>query len=326
MATDLAPLAALAQRVDTPLGKAIAEAVTERCDLCRGVGGFGEGDATCDLCRGTGRVPRDPATALEPLLEALPYPFRVEKLRDGGYAAYVGRMDGADDVLLEAVIAAVTAALEAADHLRPYLFKRMGEKSICEECAVDEGAEHDIECNVGMFFRALDATAASGGEGEAVLSENTMLKEALAELSACTCGCPLGDHENYGEDGISCDVESHECFPCYPAVAEMIRQLQAAHPPTPLTLSREEAEEVRKTLLWSLDLLEYFASTGCECEPCPECGEAPKDCSGTDCAQMCSCRECDDCTYEMLKAAVNKADAILAAQGLGQPKTEDPAP
>jgi hypothetical protein len=53
-----------------------------------------------------------------------------------------------------------------------------------------------------------------------------VLRAALTELSACTCGCPTEAHENYGEDGYVCGHEDHECLPCYPAVAEMLARLR----------------------------------------------------------------------------------------------------
>ena len=39
-------------------------------------------------------------------------------------------------------------------------------------------------------------------------------------------------------------------------------------------------------------------TSGCECEPCPECGKMPQECTGTDCAQTCQCSDCDHCNFE----------------------------
>jgi hypothetical protein len=55
------------------------------------------------------------------------------------------------------------------------------------------------------------------------------LEAAIGELSACTCGCPMEDHENYGEDGYSCEHDDHECLSCYPAVAKMLADLRASN-------------------------------------------------------------------------------------------------
>ncbi|MBI5922555.1 MAG: hypothetical protein HY847_13050 [Betaproteobacteria bacterium] len=41
----------------------------------------------------------------------------------------------------------------------------------------------------------------------------------------------------------------------------------------------------------------HYASE-CECEPCPECGKMPHECTGTECAQTCQCSDCDHCNFE----------------------------
>ena len=39
-------------------------------------------------------------------------------------------------------------------------------------------------------------------------------------------GCPIDEHENYGEDGMNCPVEGHECVPTSKAVLSMLGDLR----------------------------------------------------------------------------------------------------
>ena len=59
--------------------------------------------------------------------------------------------------------------------------------------------------------------------------ETARLLTVNSESNAvCSCGCELVDHEERGEDGWSCDNESHECVPTSAAVAQMLRQRESA--------------------------------------------------------------------------------------------------
>ena len=72
------------------------------------------------------------------------------------------------------------------------------------------------------------------------LEESGNLEEALAIIDEllvvnrecqerCICQCPMGEHENYGEDGFSCG-EGHECLLASTAVcvavAEQRREIE----------------------------------------------------------------------------------------------------
>ena len=59
-------------------------------------------------------------------------------------------------------------------------------------------------------------------------AEVSRLREALnVSNSVCACGCPIGEHENYGEDGEACETEDHECVRTSAAVADMLELLRA---------------------------------------------------------------------------------------------------
>lgn len=49
----------------------------------------------------------------------------------------------------------------------------------------------------------------------------------------------------------------------------------------------------------------------CECVACAQCGKAPRECTGTECAQTCGCSECDSCmatqSLGIIRAAIAKA-------------------
>ena len=65
-----------------------------------------------------------------------------------------------------------------------------------------------------------DGCAARTAEGDAALA-------LLREQTVCTCGCPMADHENLGEDGMGCGDDSHDCLPTFPAIAKMLTDLRA---------------------------------------------------------------------------------------------------
>lgn len=44
--------------------------------------------------------------------------------------------------------------------------------------------------------------------------------------SVCICGCPIAEHENYGEDGESCGRD-HECLRVDPAVLTLVTRLRS---------------------------------------------------------------------------------------------------
>jgi hypothetical protein len=54
------------------------------------------------------------------------------------------------------------------------------------------------------------------------------LREDIRLLSLdCACGCSDDDHENYGEDGRSCEHEDHQCVQTSRPVLKMLQQLRA---------------------------------------------------------------------------------------------------
>lgn len=57
---------------------------------------------------------------------------------------------------------------------------------------------------------------------------------------------------------------------------------------------------------------EKYLEEWCDCEPCPGCGKAPKDCTGTACAETCECKECRNCHLRM--ATVDVGEAIESAR------------
>ena len=42
----------------------------------------------------------------------------------------------------------------------------------------------------------------------------------------CLCGCPLSEHENYGEDGESCADETHQCVRTSKAVRMIVTRAE----------------------------------------------------------------------------------------------------
>lgn len=56
-----------------------------------------------------------------------------------------------------------------------------------------------------------------------------LVRRASEDSAACICGCPLDEHETYGEDGESCGNETHECFRVSASVAETVNNLRQAN-------------------------------------------------------------------------------------------------
>lgn len=58
-----------------------------------------------------------------------------------------------------------------------------------------------------------DAIERQSAQIAALTQERDEAREQLADSAAvCVCGCPVAEHESYGEDGASCDDPAHECF------------------------------------------------------------------------------------------------------------------
>jgi NTP pyrophosphatase (non-canonical NTP hydrolase) len=54
------------------------------------------------------------------------------------------------------------------------------------------------------------------------------LKEVAKDSNVvCICGCPMNEHENYGEDGLGCENPHHECIPTSHAVLNIAQDLRA---------------------------------------------------------------------------------------------------
>lgn len=60
-----------------------------------------------------------------------------------------------------------------------------------------------------------------------LLDEIDRLRKVCREAQeVCLCLCPMEDHENYGEDGFSCDDPMHECNLVCVAAASTIDRLR----------------------------------------------------------------------------------------------------
>jgi hypothetical protein len=78
------------------------------------------------------------------------------------------------------------------------------------------------------------------------LEEKDREIERLMEMnSVCICGCPISEHENYGEDGEACDNPDHECLRTCPAIVAMFAKERTAR-----KQAERERDEARKALLW----------------------------------------------------------------------------
>jgi hypothetical protein len=100
---------------------------------------------------------------------------------------------------------------------------------------------------------AIDAAKAVG-------PERAQLLERVKEDNAfCLCGCPISDHENYGEDGESCGDGDHECIRTCAAIAglfaENARKLQ-------------EHEELKKALKECVNIIEHLMPLKSHFGPC----------------------------------------------------------
>ncbi len=77
---------------------------------------------------------------------------------------------------------------------------------------------------------------------------HTLLEELANERAVCICGCPVDQHENYGEDGESCEVKEHQCLRVCVAVrnllyAEMRRRRVAEGENKRLQAKLDESEQ-----------------------------------------------------------------------------------
>lgn len=52
-------------------------------------------------------------------------------------------------------------------------------------------------------------------------AEKQLRDELAVERAVCICGCPPGEHESYGDEGETCENESHECIRVAVAVAQI---------------------------------------------------------------------------------------------------------
>lgn len=99
----------------------------------------------------------------------------------------------------------------------------------CQVCVACEGhcwsARGDEAC---QEIRKLRTRMKKLDEIETYWGDDLIEAHALFEESnaVCACGCPNEDHENYGEDGMSCPVEGHECVPTSKAVLSMLQRLR----------------------------------------------------------------------------------------------------
>jgi len=96
---------------------------------------------------------------------------------------------------------------------------------------------------------------------EAIREQRDAYKATVDELSACLCGCPLSEHEGYGEDGISCEVEGHICVHVFHSVLIEVKDLRDK-----LASSKADVQtlaELRKAVkeLCSRLVYDYWTST-----------------------------------------------------------------
>lgn len=77
----------------------------------------------------------------------------------------------------------------------------------------------DLIANVRALHRERTELRASLTEVETLLRQQS---------STCICGCAWSEHENYGEDGISCENESHECLLASVSVAAVVSSLRGS--------------------------------------------------------------------------------------------------
>ena len=78
------------------------------------------------------------------------------------------------------------------------------------------------KCEMCVFIeRIIAALAAPSPQQEQLL-------EVCHESNAvCICGCPVAEHENYGDEGEACEHPEHECLRTSKAVYAVIYTLRA---------------------------------------------------------------------------------------------------
>ena len=95
-----------------------------------------------------------------------------------------------------------------------------------------------------------DAKLASQAEEiERLTKTNDLLDRSLDSWTeVCVCGCPISEHENYGEEGESCEHEDHQCLRTCPAIAEMFVVERTARESAEARV--RELREASKALVW----------------------------------------------------------------------------
>ena len=75
----------------------------------------------------------------------------------------------------------------------------------------------------GGWIEGLRVTVKEQAEEiERLTKTNDLLDRSLDSWTeVCVCGCPISEHENYGEEGESCEHEDHQCLRTCPGIAEM---------------------------------------------------------------------------------------------------------
>ena len=92
--------------------------------------------------------------------------------------------------------------------------------------------------NIERDLREIEAEyAARGGQQAGTPRVRAIRASIEAELqrltrelddsnAVCACGCSVDAHENYGEDGESCEHEDHQCVRTNRAVLAMLTELR----------------------------------------------------------------------------------------------------
>lgn len=89
-----------------------------------------------------------------------------------------------------------------------------------------------------------------------------LCEDLKQERAVCLCGCEPSNHENYGEDGESCEDESHECLRVAPAVLGAVNRLRAENAELARLRPLAEAGERMQEALESLTVrAESFAES-----------------------------------------------------------------
>lgn len=107
--------------------------------------------------------------------------------------------------------------------------------------------KHCHACAIRAFVNAELRTREAEAQLEQVTRERDALRKELHEERAvCICGCPAGDHENYGEDGESCPHEDHQCLRVCRGAAAVVATLRAQ-------LASAKADALREAADASID-------------------------------------------------------------------------